>query len=233
MELILKVLGAGLGILVPFIFMCTLRKGVENAPFEAQQKAGYKKTLVTVTLLWTALVWVLSLAGIFSYHVGDAIPRFVIPLVLPVLVGLFMLTNKTFQTILDHTPLSTLVGAQTFRLAGMVLLVIAYLGILPSAFASGGYGDIATGSLALIAWLMLSKQTSGSKLFFWLFNIVGLCDLLNVAYLLLAYYPLYNSSLPSSAAAADFSLVMLPAIAAPIALLLHFYSLRNYLLKKI
>lgn len=232
METLLTILGGTLGILVPFLFIFTLLKGIEKAPFEEIKKSLYKRNTVIGVLTWTALVWILAIADVFSYHLGDNIPRFVIALFIPVLIGLFLLTNKTFQTIINHTPLANLVGAQTFRLAGASLLLIVYAGVLPIAFNSGGYGDILTGSLALIAAILLSKKSQTSSLFFWAFSLSGLLDLLNVAYMLLAYYPLYNNTLPSSAAAADFSLIMLPAIAAPIALLLHLYAIRNFLLKK-
>jgi hypothetical protein len=61
---------------------------------------------------------------------------------------------------------------------------------------------------------------------------VGLCDLLNVAGLLFYFYPSSSSVVPSSAALADFSLVMVPALAAPIALILHLYAIRNFLLRE-
>ena len=64
------------------------------------------------------------------------------------------------------------------------------------------------------------------------FSAVGLIDLLNVAFLLLKYYPICYSSVPNSAPAADFSLIMIPAILAPVALLLHFYALRNSVLER-
>ena len=46
-----------------------------------------------------------------------------------------------------------------------------------------------------------------------------------MAYLLLAHYPLYNDTVPSSAPAFQFSLVLIPALAAPMALMLHLFAL--------
>ena len=75
--------------------------------------------------------------------------------------------------------------------------------------------------------MMLAKKSPGATLLFVLFSVVGMCDLLNVAGLLFYYYPSWSSAVPSSAALADFSLVMVPALAAPIALTLHLYAIRN------
>jgi hypothetical protein len=65
---------------------------------------------------------------------------------------------------------------------------------------------------------------------FWGATLAGLGDLLNVAYLIAAYYPIWFPGAPSSAPAADFALVMIPALAAPCALLFHVFALRAVVL---
>jgi len=232
MEMILKLMGAALGLLVPYLFVLAISKGIANTPFDEPKKARLRRTNVLVIWGWTALVWIFSLTGIFSFHDGDVFPRFLLPLCIPVLIGLTLLFNQDFRTILDHTPLSVLAGVQTFRFAGFAFIIVAQMGILPMLFVSGGYGDIFTGALALSSAILLSKQKTGGRKVFLAFSAVGLIDLLNVAFLLLKYYPIWYGFAPNSAPAADFSVVMIPAIAAPVALLLHFYGLRNFVLKK-
>src|SRR5205085_2482226 len=122
-----------------------------------------------------------------------------------------------------------LAGVQSFRFAGVVLLVLPGMGVLPGAFAAGGYGDLTVGILGVVSAMLLAKGQTSGRYAFWALTLVGLADLLNVAYLLLAYYPIWFHQSPSSAAAASFSLVTLPALAAPIALLFHFYGVRNVL----
>jgi len=227
MEMILKIMGAALGVLVPYLFVVTVNKGIQRSHLDDASKARLQKTVVALVGGWTALVWTFSLAGIFSFHAGDVFPRFLLPLFIPVLFGLALLFRPEMRTILDHTPLSVLVGVQTFRFAGLAFIIIAHRGILPMPFVSGGYGDIATGALALSTAILLSRKKKVAKVFFTAFSAVGLIDLLNVAALLLNYYPIWYSAVPNSSPAADFSLIMIPAIAAPIALLLHFYALRS------
>jgi hypothetical protein len=232
MEMTLKLLGAALGLLVPYLFVFTLSKGIYRSPFEENMKVRLRRTIFSVIWGWTALVWILSLTGSFSFHDGDVFPRFLLPLLIPVLIGLALLFNQDFRTVLDHTPLSVLTGVQTFRFAGFSFIIFAHMGILPMLFAGGGYGDIITGALALSSAILFWKQKEGGRRVFLAFSAVGLIDLLNVAFLLLKYYPIWYSSVPNSAPAADFSLVMIPAIAAPVALLLHFYALRKFVLKQ-
>jgi hypothetical protein len=177
-------------------------------------------------------VWASSLTGVIDYREGDRLPRVLAYLFLPVIVGLVALARSAdFRTILDHTPLATLVGVQAFRLAGATFLLVVYLGILPAAFASGGYGDLLTGTLAVVAALRLRRAPSPTaRGAFWAFTLAGLLDLANVAYLMLAYDPIWHHGTPSSAPLGHFALVMVPAIAAPFALLLHTYAIRGAIL---
>jgi len=230
METLLLVAGAALGLIVPFLFTHTLAQGIERSPFPPATKPRFKTLAIAAVGGWTLLVWIASLSGLIRYHPGDSFPRFVIPLLVPVLAAVALAASSSdFRTVLDHAPLGTLVGVQTFRLAGVAFLLIVYLGILPPSFARAGYGDLATGALALSASLALARKSRSSHSLFWLFSAVGLYDLMSVAYLLLAYYPLYNDTVPSSAPVFEFSLVLIPALAAPMALLLHLFALRSYL----
>jgi hypothetical protein len=233
MDIVLKILGGSLGLLVPGLFMLAINKGIDRSPLDESKKVSSKTALSILVILWTVVVFGASLAGVISYHEGDQIPRVLIALFIPVLAGLLALANRDFQTILDHTPLAALVGVQAFRFAGAAFLLVVYLGILPSSFSTGGYGDLMTAALATVAAVMLSeKMTAGAKVVFWGFTLAGLGDLLNVAFLIVAYYPIWYRGTPSSAPIADFALIMIPAIAAPFALLLHTYAIRAVVLGK-
>ena len=151
-------MGGSLGLLVPCLFVFTLNKGIERAPFDAAKKAHHQRVVASLTAAWTVAVWASSLTGLIDYREGDRLPRVLAYLFLPVIVGLVALARSAdFRTILDHAPLAALVGVQTFRFAGAAFLLVVYLGILPAAFASGGYGDIVTGTLAVVAALLLRR----------------------------------------------------------------------------
>jgi hypothetical protein len=230
MDTLLLVAGAALGLIVPFLFTHALTQGIERSPIPPATKTRFKTLAITTVGGWTLLVWAASLSGLIRYQPGDAFPRFVIPLMVPVLAALALAArSRDFRIVLDHAPLGTLVGVQTFRLAGVAFLLIVSLGILPPAFARAGYGDLVTGALALSTALTLAGKSRVSHTLFWLFSVTGLYDLTNVAYLLLAHYPLYTDTVPSSAPAFEFSLVLIPVLAAPMALLLHLFALRSYL----
>jgi hypothetical protein len=232
LDRILTVLGGVLGIIVPVLFAFAMRQGVARSPLSDAQKAAYSAIIGIGTTIWTAVIWIASLTHVLNYHPGDAWPRIALPLFVPVIIALAVLLLPTARTIIDNVPAATLVGVQAFRLAGFVFLIIPALGHLPRVFVTGGYGDIATGLLAIVAGLMLARKSSAARLWFVLFSAVGIADLLNVAAWLFYFYPSWSNAVPSSAALADFSLVMVPALAAPIALTLHFYAVRNVFFRR-
>jgi hypothetical protein len=232
MDTLLKILGGSLGLLVPVLFVHALWRGIDRAPLAPADRASGKRTLVGLVASWTVVVWALSLAGLTGYHNGDAVPRVAVLLLVPVLAGVAALASPGFRLVLDHTPLAALVGVQSFRFAGTAFLLVVHLGILPVAFASGGWGDLLTATLATLAALMLARGvTGGAKAVFWSFTLAGLLDLLNVAYLMLKYYPIWYHDTPTSVPMGEFALIMVPAIAAPFALLLHTYSVRSLVLR--
>lgn len=226
MDIVLKIMGGSLGLLVPGLFVFALTRGIDETLFNVDEKAASRKVIVCLVALWTLAVWATSLAGAFSYHAGDKIPRLLIPLFVPVLAGLIALASKNFRAILSHTSVPTLVGVQLFRFAGAAFLLVVYLRILPHEFVAGGVGDLVTASLAAVAVLLLMRgPTTAGIVAFWGFTLSGIVDLLTVSYLILRYYPIWYEGAPSSAPLGDFALIMIPAVAAPIALLLHVYAI--------
>ncbi|HET8529580.1 MAG TPA: hypothetical protein VFO08_00415 [Methylomirabilota bacterium] len=70
------------------------------------------------------------------------------------------------------------------RHMGLVFLVPTVVGgVLPAAFAAAAaYGDLLAGVLALGALVALRVRARGARPLTWIFNIVGLLDLVNAFY---------------------------------------------------
>jgi len=77
-----------------------------------------------------------------------------------------------------------LVLLHTFRTAGLVVLLPQVMGgILPLGFAApAAYGDLLTAGLAGLSAFMLRLQPGLALPFVWLFNLVGIIDLLYALY---------------------------------------------------
>jgi hypothetical protein len=158
LDTILTVLGGILGVAVPVLFAFAMNQGVARSPLSDAQKCAYRRTINIVTIFWTAAIWIASLTGMMNYQPGDSWPRIALPLFIPVIIALALLLHPAVKTVINNIPAATLVGVQTFRLAGFVFLIIPGLGHLPKAFVTGGYGDIATGLLAMGAGTMLARK---------------------------------------------------------------------------
>jgi hypothetical protein len=225
------VIASMIGAIVPLLLIIVLFAGIERSPFDEATKQRYKIISIASAAMWAAVIWGLGIIGVFSYHAGDVIPRFLVPLLVPVLFGLNLLRKHDFRTILNHTPLSLMVGMQTFRLLGVLFIVVVNADLAPKNFVTGGYGDIITGSLALLAGIMLKNDITGAHAMTWSFMTAGVVDLLNVAFMLLYYYPTWSNAQPSSAGATEFPLILVLGLAAPFALTFHFYTLRTLLVR--
>ena len=77
-----------------------------------------------------------------------------------------------------------LVLLHTFRTAGLVVLLPQVMGgIVPLGFAApAAYGDLLTAVLALLTAFMLRLRPGLALPFVWLFNLVGIIDLLYALY---------------------------------------------------
>ena len=77
-----------------------------------------------------------------------------------------------------------LVLLHTFRSAGLVVLLPQVMGgAVPPVFAvPAAYGDLLTAGLALLAAFMLRLRPGLALPFVWLFNLVGITDLLFAMY---------------------------------------------------
>lgn len=223
---IIQVVGVMLGVISPAAFIYALASGIKKVEWEESRKKSYWDLLLIGIIGWTLLVFMLTIGGYFEYVEGDILPRFLAGLGIPVTIMVLLQFRTSFNEIIDRIPLHILIGTQFFRLFGAVFFLVATSGLGPGDFMSSGYGDIITGLLAISTAIILYKRLSCSKLMVWIFSIVGLLDLLNVSRILLMYYPSWTATNPTTEAAGSFPLMLIVGITAPVALLLHIYTLR-------
>ena len=83
-----------------------------------------------------------------------------------------------------HTALQPLLVLHALRHMGMVFLVPTVVGpALPASFAGpAAYGDLLAGLLALAAIVALRARARIAQPLTWLFNVVGLLDLIHAFY---------------------------------------------------
>jgi hypothetical protein len=137
----------------------------------------YNKIFVLV-LIWFALVLGVSWLGLFSTH-GIISPILVIVSVLlpPLLFFIVHSRSHKLQQFFSSLSIKMLTLLQTWRLVGIIFLILYGRGELPGTFAlPAGWGDIAVGITApFIALASGSRQIRFRRTFI-AWNIFGILD---------------------------------------------------------
>ena len=182
---------------------------------------------VAVLVAWFFLALGGSLLGVF-----DSEPRPPIPLglaaVVPVAVFVFCyLTSTRFRQFVSSLDLRVLTLAQTWRVAGIVFVILYLQGALPGVFAlSAGLGDMAIGITApVVAWYW--KPPFPHKAFA-VWNVLGSLDLVMAVSL-----GVLASATPVGVLAGDvttrlmgqFPLSLIPTFFVPLLLIFHLIAL--------
>jgi hypothetical protein len=202
--------------------------GVLDYPLAARTRP----LLVSGALLggWLALAYWLGATGFFLGSPTEAVPKVAFGLLVPIAGALAILgASKLARAIVAATPLHLLIAVQTYRIEGVVFLVMFAYGRMPGEFAlPAGWGDLLIGASApLVAWLYRRDAIRWRGLAL-LWNIVGVIDLLVAVGMGVLTAPgrfqQFALATPNTLIT-TFPLVLIPTFLVPLSLLLHGLSL--------
>ena len=190
---------------------------------------GVTRTRVAMGLsAWFIVAAALGATGAFAstaLPVGAALS---VAVLAPVILGGGLVARTRGHGI----PLATLVGVHVGRVLGVAFLLLYSAGRLPFSFAhSAGWGDIATGVLAIpVAWA-IRHRAAGWRWFTAAWNVLGMADLLIAVTLGMGSAPgslvRFNFEAPGSGAIVTFPWVLVPAFFVPLYLLTHIAIFAN------
>ncbi len=149
-----------------------------------------------------------------------------------VLLALWL--SSSLRRVLAAASLPTLVGVQLYRIVGVVFLVLLAQGQLPAHFAlPAGWGDAAIGIAAPLVAFALARRVRGSRTLAVSWNVLGLIDLvvavgMGTGYLAPILAPGLGRVLPA-AAMQMFPMILVPAFAVPVSVVLHLVALGGLL----
>jgi hypothetical protein len=202
-----------------------LRMALKRAQFRAPTRNAIWLGISALVIAWYGLIMALAKNDVFRATATAKSPALPLAVFAPVLLALWLiLRSESMAKIVDATPLSWLVGAQFYRVLGVIFLVLLGAGQLPWQFAlPAGGGDVLVGLFAIpIAFAAKGSKASSNAALRW--NVLGIIDLvvavgtgfltspgpfqllaLNHPNLLVSRYPL----------------VMIPAFMVPLSFILH------------
>jgi hypothetical protein len=186
--------------------------------------------VVLPLLAWYFAIWQFARTGGFEHRFtvgGTTLTPIPFAILLPLLVALpLLIRSRRMAAVVDAVSPAWLVGFQVYRVLGYVFLVRWAAGELPAVFAlPAGIGDVLVGVLAVPAALYLRSGARGGWSAAYAWNLLGILDLATA----IAIGALTSTGrLPvaiANIATSTFPLVMIPAFAVPLSLILHGLSL--------
>ncbi len=127
------------------------------------------------------IIALVSLTGFFEKNVIP--PRIIIFTAIPLFLFYLFYVQKTkwFKFVFEHIKLEQLILIHIFRFVGVFFFLAYYYNSIPKEFAYiGGSGDILTAILVIPVVVALRKGISFAKQLVWIWNIIGLLDILSV-----------------------------------------------------
>jgi hypothetical protein len=186
-------------------------------------------TVAIPLVLWFVGIWNVAATGVLQAR-NSAIPLLPLAIIVPVLIGLIVLTrSKRIAVATDAAPPSWLIAIQLYRVIGANFVVLWLYGTIPGVFAvPAGFGDILVGVLAVPVAMYAASGRPGGATAAVAWNVFGIADL--VTALTLGFL---SSPGPVQLLALDhpnvltttYPTVMTPAFAVPLAFILHGLSL--------
>jgi hypothetical protein len=179
---------------------------------------------------WLATIWSVAATGVLQAR-PDAFSLLPFALVLPIVIGLVLLTRSArIAAAVDAVSPAWLIGLQIYRVLGGNFVVLWALGgAIPGVFAlPAGIGDMLVGALALPVALYIAWGAAGGRTAGVVWNILGIADLALAVSLgfLSSPGPLQMIALDQpNLLATTYPIVMTPAFAVPLSLILHGLSL--------
>jgi hypothetical protein len=204
--------------------------GLGRTTVDPRQRTVTWLAVVLPLLAWYLAIWQFARTGGFlGRPAGSSAPLPLLPMAifLPLLIALpLLIRSKRLAAVLDAVSPAWLVGFQVYRVLGYVFLTRWAAGELPGVFAlPAGIGDVLVGALALPVAFYLRTAAVGGRAAAYAWNLLGILDLL-IAVTIGALTA--TGRLPvevPNAATTSFPLVMIPAFAVPLSLILHGVSL--------
>jgi hypothetical protein len=200
--------------------------GLARAGFSRPQRTRTWLLVAVPLVAWFALIWLVAAAGALQARPG-APPLVPVAIFAPILLGLVLLTRSSrIAAALDAMPPAWLVGLQVYRIFGGVFLAQLALGKLSAVFAlPAGIGDVMVGLLALPVAFYLHRNPAGGRAAAVAWNLFGVLDL--VVAITLGFLSTTGrlQGLGVVPTPLSYPLVMIPAFAVPLSIILHGVSL--------
>jgi hypothetical protein len=186
------------------------------------------QTTASVLVGWFVLAVVLAMLGVYS--AASRIPTIQFGIVIPILLGCFMIWRwPAVSRLIGAVPRHWVIAIQFYRVEGVTFLALYAAHRLPGLFAlPAGVGDVAVGLAAAAIGIgaVGGRQLRATTVLRW--NLLGIADLsvaITTAFLTApSAFQVFAFDNPNELISM-YPLVLIPTFLVPLAILLHVISL--------
>jgi hypothetical protein len=200
-------------------------------------ETGRQRVLVAALFgAWFSFVLAAGATRLFFAPSAIGAPVMGLLVVVPaVLLSVLVLGTERGRKLVNRTSLAGLVGIHSMRVLGISFVLLYWAKRLPAPFApAAGWGDVATGVLAIPLALLLARSGSATpKSAVLLWNVFGLADLVNAVAMGATSSPgplqIFHAQ-PTTAIMPTVPWILIPCFIVPGLMFLHlctFYKLRS------
>ncbi|MFK7785416.1 MAG: hypothetical protein AB8B56_09885 [Crocinitomicaceae bacterium] len=215
--------------IVVLLVLLSYRQVLQRMAIPARERSRKFLTASVVMFSWIAYVIVISLTDLLKDL--SLPPKFPLLIFLPLIIGFTLFYRRSRNSaVIKGIPKTWPVYFQSFRIVvELILLYTFYANIIPeSATFEGLNFDVLMGvSAPFVAYLVVRKN--GSRAFQYLWNVLGICMVLFVAFIVASsiYFPgIWGSKVPLvSMKFIEMPYILLAGFLAPIAIFMHVVSL--------
>jgi len=202
--------------------------GRSGLPPDTQRRVRLGSAVFLAAWLGAALLLAPAPASLLDrdrFYLTPLIPLLVV--VPSAIVLLALRRSPALRQVLAAASLPALIGVQLYRIIGVVFLILLALGQVPAHFAlPAGWGDIAIGLTAPIVALVLARGARIGRPLAIAWTVLGLLDLvvavgMGTGFLAPILAPDLGPRVPPAAAMGAFPMILVPAFAVPVSVLLH------------
>jgi len=221
-------------IFIALIVSALFTQALSVAKLSTSERKRTGWNVLSVVAIWVSLALGLAYSNVLVPREDQWFPLLGVLIVgMTVLFGVLVLRSKALSAVLDAMPLHWLVAVQSYRVIGLVFLLLEADGLLSSYFAtSTGWGDIAVGVTAPIVGFLMWKDARKYLWVAFVWSVAGIADLLLVLYKAVqsAPGPLQTTAFDTPTVIIGyFPFPIIPLIVVPMSLVLHVLVVRKLL----
>jgi hypothetical protein len=207
---------------VAAIALSLIWMGARRMEAPAMSRYATAGALSAAFIVWLAVAQYLGSTNAYFTSMPAVLSGLLIPLAV---AATAMRLSATIRSLVSAIPLPWIVGAQIYRIAGVIFLVLWADGLLPWQFAlPAGIGDVTTGGLAVVVAALLARRTLDARRAVYIWSLFGIADLVVAVAMGAMTSPGQAHILALDAPnllISSYPLVMIPTFAVPLALMLH------------